>query len=80
MIRANIKNSEDIYIGLIDEDNNGFRIVWNSNLDNYSEYNRLGSNELFQTFEEACQGVYKVSQDAKISETIYYKQKEDGQV
>ena len=73
MVRANIKNSEDSYIGLIEEDNNGFRIVWNRNMDNYPEYNRLGSNELFQTYEEACQGVYRVSQDAKISETIYFK-------
>ncbi len=72
MVRANIKNSEDIYIGLIDEDNDGFRIVWNSNLENYAEYNRLGSDELFQTFEEACQGVDKASPDAKISETIYF--------
>ena len=39
MVRANIKNSEDIYIGFIDENNNGFRIVLNSNLDHYSEYN-----------------------------------------
>jgi len=73
MVRANIKNSEDIYIGLIDEDDNGFSILWNSNFDNYSEYNLLVSNEFFQTFEEACQCVYKVSQDAKISETIYFK-------
>ena len=73
MVRANIKNSEDIYIGLIDEDDNGFSILWNRNFDNYSEYNLLVSNELFQSFEEACQGVYKISQDAKISETIYFK-------
>ena len=45
MIRANIRNSEDVYIGLIDEENNEFRIVWNSNIDNYPEYNRLGSNK-----------------------------------
>ena len=51
MIRANIRNSEDVFIGLIDEDNNEFRIVWNSNIDNYPEYNRLGSNEHFQSFE-----------------------------
>ena len=75
MIRANIRNSEDVYIGLIDEDNNGFKIVWNSNIDNYPEYNRLGSNEHFQSFEEACQGVLRVLQDAQITETIYYKPK-----
>jgi len=72
MVRANIKNSDDDYIGLIDEDNNKFRIVWNTNIDNYSEYNLLANDELYQTFEEACKGVYKVLQDAKISETIYY--------
>ena len=75
MIRANIKDSEDIYIGLIDEDNNEFKILWNSNLDHYAEYNFLASDELFRTFEEACQGVYKVSPDANISETIYFKPK-----
>ena len=75
MIRANIRNSKDVYIGLIDEDNKGFSIVWNSNIDNYPEYNRLGSNEHFQSFEEACQGVFSVLQDAQITETIYYKPK-----
>ncbi len=75
MIRANIRNSEDVFIGLIDEDDNGFRIVWNRNMDDYPEYNRLGCDGLFQSFEEACQGVYRVSQDAEISETIYYKPK-----
>ena len=73
MVRANIKNSEDMYIGLIDEDDTGFRILWNNNFVNYSEYNLLVSNELFQSFEEACQGVYKLSIDAKISETIHFK-------
>ncbi len=75
MIRANIRNSEHVYIGLIDEDNNEFKIVWNSNIDNYPEYNHLGSNEHFQSFEQACQGVLRVSQDAQITETIYYKPK-----
>lgn len=36
------------------------------------KYNRLGDDELFQTFEEACQGGYKVSQDTE-SRTVYYK-------
>ncbi len=75
MIRANIRNSEDVYIGLIDEDNNEFKILWNSNFDHYVEYNFLASDEPFQTFEEACQGVFKVSPDANISETIYFKPK-----
>jgi hypothetical protein len=75
MIRANIKNPEGVYIGLIGEDNDLFKIVWNSNMDNYAEYNRFASDERFQTFEEACQGVYKVSQDVKISETIFFKPK-----
>ncbi len=28
----------------------------------------MDGNGLFQTFEEACQGYYKVSQDAEIAE------------
>jgi hypothetical protein len=75
MIRANIKNSKDVYIGLIDEDDDGFRIVWNKNIDSYPEYNYTGSDQLFQTYEKACQCVYKVSQNAKISETINFRPK-----
>ena len=73
MVRANIKTSEGVYIGLIDEEQDGFRIVWNRNLENYPDYNPAGSEAFFPSYETACQMVYSVSQDVRISETIYFK-------
>ncbi len=73
MVRANIKISGDVYIGLIDEDDDGFRIMWNKNMDNYPEYDRSDSEQSFPTFEASCEYVHKVIKDAIISETIYFK-------
>lgn len=73
MVRANIKNPDEVYIGLIDEVDGGFRIVWNWNMENYPEYDCSGSEGLFQTFEEACKNVHNVVHNAEISETIYFK-------
>lgn len=73
MIRANIKSSDEVYIGLIDEVDEGFCIVWNKNIAAYPGVNRTGENRCFQSYEEACENVYKVMQDATISETIYFK-------
>ena len=73
MVRANIRNRDNIYLGLIDEIDAGFRIVWNWNMENYPEYDRSGSVRIFDSFEEACQGVMTVVRDAEITETIFYK-------
>ena len=75
MIRANIKDAKDVYIGLIEEDNNLFRIMWNKNMRDFDKLKQLSEDEVFQTFEEACQSVYKYSHDAKVCETIYFKPK-----
>lgn len=73
MIRANIKSSDDVYVGLIDEYDGGFNIVWNKNIAPYPGVNHAGKSMCFQSYEEACENVYKVMQDATISETIYFK-------
>ena len=75
MVRANIQNTGGVYIGLIDEVDAGFRIVWNRNMDNYQERNTMEHNRIFKTFDEACQGAYGVLPDAKITETIYFRRK-----
>lgn len=73
MVRANIKSADEVYLGLIDELNNGFRILWNWNMDNHPEYDRSGSEGLFSSFEAACEEVYRVVPDADICETIFYR-------
>ncbi len=73
MIRANIKDAKDVYIGLIDEDNNLFRVIWNKNVDEFDKIVQSSQAEVFNTFEEACQSVYKYLHDAKVCETIYFK-------
>lgn len=73
MIRANIKSSDKVYIGLIDEDNGRFTVVWNKNVAAYPGINVAGERQCFQTYEEACDSVYKVMQNATISETIYFR-------
>ena len=73
MIRANIKSSDEVYIGLIDEDDSGFTVIWNKNISAYSGIKISGKSQCFQTYDQACKSVYKAIQDAKISETIYFK-------
>ena len=73
MIRANIKSSEEVYVGLIEEGDDGYSIVWNKNIATCPGLNDGGKSRGFKTFEEACKSVYKVMQDAKICKTIYFK-------
>ncbi len=68
MIRANIKSAEDALIGTINEEGNGFRIWWRKRMENHPRNIHSVENKLYPTFEEACQGVYRVVQDARITE------------
>ena len=76
MVRANIQDTDGVYIGLIDEVETGFRIVWNRNLEHYQEYNAMENDRVYKTLDEACQGTSRVVPNARITETIYFRRKQ----
>lgn len=73
MVRANIKGPDDQYIGVIDEEAGGFRIVWIRNEDYLPVYARPEHDVLYPTFADACAGALAQQRDADIVETIYFK-------
>ena len=68
MIHAIIKSADDAHIGTINKENNGFRISWKERMENKPGNIHSLGKELYPTFEEARQEVFRAVRDAKIIE------------
>ena len=73
MVRANVRNAMGVYVGLIDEVDDGFRIVWNENLDREAGDDVPDSSSVFPDYAAACGAVLAAVSGARICETIYFR-------
>ena len=73
MVKANVRNAMGVYVGLIDEVDNGFRIVWNGNPVTGPDDGRPDGSTVFPDYEAACAAVHSVLAGARISKTINFR-------
>ncbi len=68
MIRSIIMSANDVHIGTIYKEKNGYRISWKERTKNKSGNQHTSGKDLYPTLKEARQGVFRKLRSAKIIE------------